>query len=290
MRWLFVCMMAALTGLGCAANCKNIQQQLDTCQATITDQDFIIKKQESTMRQKDQQADELKNKIHTLETQIAELNRRLNISSSEKGRYDERIKNITYSVREFLRDQMRETRNFLTDVSLEDFIGNELIERGHSGETELFIVDVLHPVPSEGQINGIGGYFLTSADIVIKLIRPVGKDYVVIYDKQVRAEVNSPGKLNIDFDSPFIVQKSDIIAFYFPGTVNVPYDVDIGTDTYSRMKSDKYKHGDKIADDDIWHAEQIKRKYSLNYYGVFNTKPDFQADPSKLDKWDTLKR
>lgn len=290
MRWLFLCMMAALTGLGCAANCKNVQQQLNSCQTTVTDQDFIIKKQESTLRQKDQHIAEHKETINNMESQIAELNRRLNISSSEKGRYDERIKIVTYSVREFLRKQMRENRDFLTDIALEDYIGNELIQRGKSGDTATFIIDLLHPVPSEGQINGIGGYFLSSADIVIKLLRPVGKDYVVIYDKQLHAKIDKPGKNLIDFDSPFIVQKSDIIAYYFPGPVNVPYDVEIGTNTYSQMSSDSYKHGSRVDSDDIWHAEQTKRKYSLNYYGVFNTKANFKTDPSKLDKWDTLKR
>jgi hypothetical protein len=133
---------------------------------------------------------------------------------------------------------------------------------------------VSHPIPSGGQINGIGGYFTGSADIVIKLLRPVGNDYIVIYNKQVKVEAAEPGKQYIDFDSPFIAKKGDVIAYYFPGPVNVPYDSDIGINTYSKIKSDKYAHGDRIAAEDIWHSDQIKRKYSLNYYGIFYTRVD----------------
>ncbi len=274
MRWIFLFILVAMTTIGCAANCQNIQQQLDACQATLTDQDFIIKKQESTIRQKDQKIAEHKEAIEKISADNAELNRRLNISSNEKGRYDERIKDIASSVREFIKQQMRDNRNFLTGIALEDFIGNELIERAHTGDDKIIIINVAHPVPSGGQINGVGGYFSGPADIIIKLLRPVGNDYIVIYNKQVQVAAEEPGKKYIDFDSPFIVKKGDVIAYYFPDTVNVPYDSDIGTNTYSKMRSDKYQHGDRIAADDIWHTDQPKRKYSLNYYGIFYTRVD----------------
>ena len=274
MKRLFLLSLLAMTTIGCAANCQNVQQQFETCQATLTDQDFIIKKQESTIRQKDQKITEQNESIKKMGTDIAELHRQLNISSNEKGRYNERIKNIASSVREYIRQQMKDNRNFLTGIALEDFIGNELIERAHSGEEKMLIVNMAHPIPSGGQINGVGGYFSASADIAIKLLRPIGNDYIVIYDKQIRVETTEPGKKHIDFDSPFIAKKGDVIAYYFPGPVNVPYDSAIGTNTYSSMKTDKYAHGDRIAAGEIWHSDLIKRKYSLNYYGIFYTRVD----------------
>jgi hypothetical protein len=274
MRWIFLFLLIAMTTIGCAANCQNVQQQLNTCQATLADQDFINKKQKSTIRQKDQKITEQNESIEKMGVDIAELHRRLNISSNEKGRYGERIKNIASSVREYIRQQMKDNRNFLTGIALEDFIGNELIERAHAGDEKMLIVNMAHPIPSGGQINGVGGYFSASADIAIKLLRPVGNDYIVIYDKQIRVEATEPGKKYIDFDSPFIAKKGDVIAYYFPGPVNVPYDSDIGTNTYSPMESNKYAHGDRIAADDIWHSDLIKRKYSLNYYGIFYTRVD----------------
>lgn len=274
MRWIFLFILVAMTTIGCAANCQKVQQELNTCQATQTDQDYIIKKQESTLRQKDQKISEQHESIKKMGTDIAELNRQLNISSSEKGRYDERIKTIASSVREYIKKQMQDNRNFLTGIALEDFIGSELIERAHSEEENILVVDVSNPIPSGGQINGIGGYFTGSADIVVKLLRPSGNDYIVIYNKQVQVETEAPGSKYIDFDSPFIVKKGDVIAYYFPGSVNVPYDSDIGTNAYSKMRSDKFGHGDRMAAADIWHADEIKRKYSLNYYGIFYTRVD----------------
>ncbi|MDO9263054.1 MAG: hypothetical protein Q7U02_03750 [Desulfosalsimonadaceae bacterium] len=272
MRWIFLFILVAVTTIGCAANCQNVQQQLDTCKTTLTDQDFIIKKQESSIREKDQKIAEQNKTIEKLGLDIAELNRQLNISSDEKGRNDARVREINAKVREFMQKQMRDNTNFLTDIALEDFIGEELMPRQHTGDEKLIIIDVAHPVPSGGQINGIGGYFRGPSDVVIKLLRPVGNDYVVIYTKELKFDAGNPGKKTIDFESPFIVKKGDVIAYYFPGPVNVPYDSNIGINTYTEMESDEYAQGDRIAADDIWHKDQTKRKYSLNYYGIFYTR------------------
>ncbi|RJP89140.1 MAG: hypothetical protein C4518_10390 [Desulfobacteraceae bacterium] len=272
MRWIFLFVLVAMTTIGCATNCQNVQQKLDVCQATLTDQDFIIKKQESTIRQKDEQIAGQNKTIEKMGVNIAELERQLDISSNEKGRKDERVRDIAASVREYIQKQMRENTNFLTGIALEDFVGDELIQREHSGDEKMMIVNVAHPVPSGGQINGIGGYFSGTSDVIIKLLRPVGNDYVVIYNKELKFEAEGSGKTYVDFDSPFIVKKGDVIAYYFPGPVNVPYDSNIGTNAYSEMGSDEYAQGDRIAAEDIWHADQVKRKYSLNYYGIFYTR------------------
>ncbi len=54
--------------------------------------------------------------------------------------------------------------------------------------------------------------------------------------------------------------------------MNVPFDINIGTKTYSRMRSDKFDQGTRITAEDIWNEDQESRKYSLNYYGVFYTR------------------
>jgi len=272
MRWIFLFTLVAMTLIGCAANCQNVQQQLDTCKTTLTDQDFIIKKQEATIRQKDEQLADQSKAIEKLKLDIAELERQLNISSDEKGQNDARVRDISAKVREFMQKQMRDNSNFLTDIALEDFIGEELMAREHTDGEKLIIIDVAHPVPSGGQINGIGGYFKGPSDVVIKLLRPVGNDYVVIYTKELKFDAGEAGKKTVDFETPFIVKKGDVIAYYFPGPVNVPYDSNIGINTYSEMELDEYKQGDRIASEDIWHKDQVKRKYSLNYYGIFYTR------------------
>ena len=276
MRWIFLLTLVAMTTVGCAANCQNVQQQLDTCKTTMTDQDFIIKKQEATIRQKDQQLAEQGKTIEKQGLNIAELERQLNISSDEKGQNDARVRDISAKVRDFMQKQMRDNSNFLTDIALEDFIGDELMAREHTDGEKLIIIDVAHPVPSGGQINGVGGYFKGPSDVVIKLLRPVGNDYVVIYTKELKFDAGQAGKKSVDFESPFIVKKGDVIAYYFPGPVNVPYDSNIGINTYSEMGSDEYKQGDRIAAENIWHKDQVKRKYSLNYYGIFYTRVDSQ--------------
>ncbi len=274
MKQIFLLIFTALFAVGCAANCENIKMELNTCKTSLADQDFVIKKQESALRQKEQTIAEQQETIQQMGVDIAELNRQLTIATTEKGRYDERIRDIAGSVREFIKNQMRENRNFLTNIALEDFIGNELIERANSGDESLIVINVAHPVPSGGQINGIGGYFTGSGDVIVKLLRPVGNDYLVVYNKPVQVKAEAPGEQYIDFDSPFIVKKGDILAYYFPGPVIVPYDVNIGINTYAKIRSDHYGHGSRVAADNIWGKETLNRKYSLNYYGIFYTRVD----------------
>ena len=271
MRWVIIFISLAMLGTGCATS-QALQQELDKCQQSLSDQDLLMAKQESTIRQKDQKIDEQKESIQKLEAQLSELNRRLNISSTEQSRYNERIRRISGSVREFIKNQIRDQRNFLTDIALEDFIGNPLIKRENTDDSKNMIVDVAHPVPSQGQINGIGGYFTGDCEIHIKFLRPVGNDYIVTYSKPVKVAAAEPGKQLIDFDQPIIARKGDIIAYYFPGPVNVPFDRALGISSYFKMKSDKYQSGDRVEADAIWPSDQAKRKYSLNYYGIFYTK------------------
>lgn len=212
--------------------------------------------------------------IERMGKDIAELHRQINILSTEKGRTSERARDIATAVREYIKNQMRDQRNFLTNIALEDFIGDALIERANTGEENIMVVHVAHPVPSGGQVNGIGGYFNGSGNLVVKLLRPTGNDFIVIYDKQISVSVETPGEQPIDFDSPFIVKKGDIIAYYFPGPVIVPHDINIGTTAYLKMRSDQYPHGSRVASADIWREGQPLRKYSLNYYGIFYTRVD----------------
>lgn len=265
MRWFFLSALLLIAGAGCAANCQSIQQELNTCQTTLKDQDFIIKKQESTIRQQDAQ-------IQTYESNIAELTKHLNISSREKGTYEERIRKIAAEVRQHMQKQMQDNREFLTGIVFDDFIGNELVPREYAGESRALIVDVSHPVPSGGHIKGIGGYFLNSGDIVVKLLRLVEKDFMVVHSKYIRVEAQKPSKQFIDFESPLIIKPGDIIAYYFPGTVFVPYDTDVGVVSYQTLRSDDYQNGSRISEDDVWEKNQVKRKYSLNYYGIFYRK------------------
>lgn len=277
MRYVFLIVLTVLITTGCATNCQNVEQRLVQCNATLADKDLLIQKQGDIIQQKEQQIADSNKNIEQLKREVAELKRQLGISTTEKGRHDERARNLAASVREYIQKQIRDNSDFLTNIALEDFIGDEIINREHSGGEKTMIINVAHPVPSGGQINGIGGYFTGPTDLVIKLLRPVGVDYVVIYTKALKFDVSQPGKKYVDFDRPFIVKKGDILAYYFPGPVTVPYDSNIGTNAYSEMSSDEYAHGSRVLTKDIWHEDQVKRKYSLNYYGVFFDRTDTRS-------------
>jgi hypothetical protein len=269
MRWYIVLLILAAAGTGCATSCPELRQQLDTSRQTVEQREEVIERQKSTIQQVKKTINARNQRISDLEAQIAELDRRLNISYSEQNRYDERIRKITSAVRSFIKEQIKENRTFLTDISLEDVIGNPLISREYIDEDDTVLFDMDHPVPAPGHVNGVGGYFEGSGDIVIKFLRPVGEDYIVTASKALPVSGEEPGERQIDFDKPILVNKGDILVYYLNGPIGAFYDDMIGTNSYFRMPKDRYPAGERVTADAIWNPDQNRRKYSLNYYGIF---------------------
>jgi hypothetical protein len=269
MRWILLFAFICAAGMGCAASCPNLEQDLNACRQTVSAKEQRIHEQQSAIEQKEQTIARKNEAISSLEKRVAELNRRLNISYSEQDRYDERIRGVTSAVRGYIKQQIQEHRTFLTDIALEDFLGNPLIARESMDEENSMIVDLAHPVPAKGQVNGVGGYFKGSGEIFVKLLRPVGEDYIVTYSKVLQVAENGEGKQLIDFDKPILADEGDIVAYYLAGPVAVAYDGKIGISSYFRMREDEYPAGERLKADDILLPKQTKRKYSLNYYGIF---------------------
>ena len=270
MRWLvlFSCLLTA--GMGCATAFPNVEKKLASCRQSVTDKEQRIEAQQAAIAQKEQAIAENQETISRLNSRISELEHRLKISYSEQERYDERIQRVTSSVREFIKKQIQEERTFLTDVALEDFVGYPLVERESLEDPANLIIDTAHPVPGQGQINGIGGYFKGKGELFVKLLRPIGEDYLITHSKALQVAADEPGKKLIDFDKPIFVNEGDILAFYFPdASVLVSYDTHVGVNSYHWMRKDKYPNGARLKTDDIEQTEQTKRKYSLNYYGIF---------------------
>ncbi|HMA66593.1 MAG TPA: hypothetical protein VKO20_02130 [Desulfosalsimonadaceae bacterium] len=270
MRWVlvFASLLAACTG--CAASCPTLQERLEECRQTITDKETKISEQQSALNNREKRIAEKNETIESLEGRIAKLEKRLNISGSEQQYYDKRLSDLTSGIRSYIKGQIQQSRDFLTRIELEDFIGNPLIERRHLDEEARMIVDTAHPVPGKGQINGIGGYFRGSGRVLVKILRPVGEDYIVAASKALKVGAESAGKHLLDFDNPVIVNKGDLVGYYLPGPAGAAYDSGIGVRSYFRMREDAFPRGGRIESDEIWRENEPARKYSLNYYGVFS--------------------
>lgn len=268
MRWmlLFVSLFAAITG---CATCPDVRQQLKDSEQAIEMREKMIEKQQAVISEKEEVIEDKNETITTLKKQIDELDRRLNISNNEQDRYDERIQQVTSEVRSFVKKQIQQSRSFLTNIALEDFVGFPLIARENMDTEASMVVDLAHPVPGKGQINGIGGYFKGSGRVVVKLMRPVGRDYIVTYNKTLTLDSGEAAKQLVDFDNPIMVNKGDVVAYYLPESIAVAYDRKIGVSSYFRAKSDEFPVGERIEADSLWKQKQPKRKYSLNYYGIF---------------------
>ena len=268
MRWILLFVSVCAAGMGCAT-CPDVRQQLKQSEQTIEMREKLIEQQRAVISEKEGIIEDKNETISTLKNQIDELDRRLNISNNEQDRYDERIQQVTSEVRSFVKKQIQQSRSFLTNIALEDFVGFPLIARENMDTDASMVVDLAHPVPGKGQINGIGGYFKGSGSIVVKLMRPVGSDYIVTYNKTLALDAAEAAKRLIDFDSPIMVNKGDVVAYYLPESISVAYDREIGVSSYFRAATDEFPVGERIQADALWKQKQPKRKYSLNYYGIF---------------------
>ncbi|MFO7838510.1 MAG: hypothetical protein R6X08_03280 [Desulfosalsimonadaceae bacterium] len=270
MRWLLVFAALLAVCTGCAASCPTLQERLDDCKQTITNREEKIAEQQTALKKREQRIDKKNEAIESLEERIAKLEKRLNISGSEQKYYDKRLRELTSEIRSYVKGQIEQNRAFLTRIELEDFIGNPLIARRNLDEGTRMVVDTAHPIPGKGQINGIGGYFSGSGIIVVKILRPVGEDYMVAASKALEVTADSKGKHLLDFDNPIIVNKGDLVGYYIAGPAAVSYDSGPGVQSYFRMRKDDFNDGRRVEADEIWREKEPARKYSLNYYGVFS--------------------
>lgn len=269
MRRAVLCICVLAVSAGCTAGLHGGRSPLSACRSTVKEKEQVIEEKNKVIREKQQEVREKEKVISGLRDRVSELERLLKISYREQEQYDERIRNVTSGVRGFLKQQIMDYRNFLTHLSLEDFVGNPLIKRGSMDDSANMVVLSGHPVPAQGQINGVGGYFAGPGKISVKLLKKVGEDYIVTSSKTAAVNGSQPGRQLIDFEKPVIAEKGDLVAFYFPEGVNVYYDGGIGEASWMRISPDECRNGKKLKREDILRKKRQSRKYSLNYYGVF---------------------
>ncbi|MFH1476762.1 MAG: hypothetical protein ABIH24_04620 [Verrucomicrobiota bacterium] len=129
---------------------------------------------------------------------------------------------VRREVRSFVKAQMQALRDFSENKALLDYVGGELIARAHVSGKNLLLVDLQHPMPSAGIL--LGGKLLVNGktDAAFCILRPRGKDLVVVWMAEVSA-IPKTGLSSVAFNTPVAVEKGDLIGLYSPAAAQVPF-------------------------------------------------------------------
>ncbi|GAB4362100.1 MAG: hypothetical protein Kow006_33210 [Gammaproteobacteria bacterium] len=245
--------MAALLIAGCQvpANVKELQDRNQTLQGQLN--------------RANEQITQLKAQERLLRKDITELERVISILEKEKSSRVKESSQLRGHIRKFTQQQIDELKEFLVREDLLDYIGGELVERAHTEDSPLLIVDLAHPVPKIGTLTGVGGYFAKPTPFKIKVLRQVEKKLVVIWESKLITP-KSPGLNRINFPVTVGVEKGDLLAYYFPKETGVTFDT--GTGDHRYLKSD-LRLGGSISRSSLL-GEDRKRAYSIGVYALLN--------------------
>ncbi len=219
-------------------------------------------------RQLDQASDEITDmrvREERLLTELSERNRVIDVLSTEKSSRVRESSQLRSLVRDFVEAQIDSYRDFLLQSDLLDYVGGELVSRSHRGEESRTLVDLANPIPRSGTLTGMAGYFESSAQLVVKVLRPVQDELVVVWESKPISTEQS-GVVRLSFPVSVGVDEGDIIAYQFDGAVPISYDRGTGN---TRFQREGLTLGSMVEPDDLAGAEE-RRAYSIGVLGLLN--------------------
>ncbi|BFM14366.1 hypothetical protein R50073_05490 [Maricurvus nonylphenolicus] len=207
----------------------------------------------------------LKAQEKRLQSEVAELNRVIGVLGTEKASRVTESSTLRGQVRGFVQQQIDGLKDFLVEGNLLDYVGGELVERSESEVKPLMLVDLGHPIPKAGSLTGVGGHFLRPTKMTVKVLRPVDKKLVVIWQSPL-LDVSLPGLVKVPFKVSVGVEPGDVIAYHFPQETAVSFDSGTGN---VRYQYDDAALGSVLRPNNLL-GESKRRAYALGVYGLLN--------------------
>jgi len=196
---------------------------------------------------------------------VAELGRVVNVLGVEKTSRVEESSELRGQVRKFVLQQIDSLKGFLVDGNLLDYVGGELVSRTKQESAPLTLIDFAHPMPNAGTLTGVGAYFTAAAELQVKVLRPVGDHYVLIWQSQPLS-VESAGLARLSFPVSVGVEKGDVMAYQFSRATSVSFDSGTGRTLYSNQALGL---GSQVRASSL-SGERDRRAYSIGVYGLLN--------------------
>lgn len=212
-----------------------------------------------------EQITQLQAQERLLQKDIAELNRVISVLDTEKSSRVRESSQLRGQIRKFQQQQIDELKEFLVREDLLDYIGGELVERAQLEEKPLLIVDLGHPVPKNGTLTGLGGFFAKPAPFKVKVLRQVEDDLVVIWESKPITP-KQPGINRIHFPVTVGVEQGDVLGYFFPTLTGVTFDTGSGDVRYLQ---EDLRPGGKVRRSALL-GDGKKRAYSIGVYALLN--------------------
>ncbi len=243
--------MAFLVGCGSQPGVKDMQSKNNRLQADLDQARAKIVSLESTEEQLQSDISNLKRVMGVLDT---EKTVRTNESSSLRG-----------EVREFVQGHIDDFKSFLVKSDLLDYVGGELVQRSQVDKSNMLLVDLDHPMPSNGTITGVSAHFIKPATFTVQVMRRVDKSLVTIWQSNT-LQAAEAGVRRIHFPVSVGVEKGDIIGYYFNEAGVISYDEGTGNTRYYRSSIGL---GEIVKVTSLKGAKE-QRAYSVGVYGLLN--------------------
>lgn len=247
--WLLLLTPLAFTACQTPPNMQQLESEKQTLQVELT-----------TAKQEIARLEAERNK---LQTELNEANRVLDVMGGEKSARVKEASTLRSEVRRFAQGQIDDLKSFLLNSNLLDYVGGELVTRKKFDNRPLMLVDLQNPIPRPGVLTGAGGYFAKPTQLVVKVLRPVNNDLVVIWESRPLT-INKAGRSNVAFPVTVGVEKGDILGYYFPTPATASFDT--GT-ANTRYTTENLRPGSKIKASSL-DGESERRAYALGVYGL----------------------
>ena len=235
------------------------------CQAPMNVQQLENKNRnlQQQLSSANQQLKSLESENQQLNADLKERNRVIEIMDKEKSSVNKESTTLRGQLRTFVQGQIDSLKSFLLNSNLLDYIGGELVKRGKYDNKPLTLVDLKNPIPQPGVLNGVGGYFVKPTTLVVKVLRKVNDDFVVVWESKPLA-INKTGFIKKNFPINVGIEKGDIIGYYFPKLATVAFDEGTGDTRYSK---ENLKLGKRVSLSSLSDSNN-KRAYSLGVYAL----------------------
>lgn len=184
--------------------------------------------------------------------------------SKEKESRAEESSNLRAEVRQFIRQEMDDFRDFFKDSDIADYVGGELIDRPNTTGSNLTIIDFNHSFPNNGRLLGATIRAFQPTVFSVLIFRKVEDSLIVLW-KSEPFKVENRGNSKVGFKLDVTVEKGDLLGFSFPENVGVSYTNKTGD---TGILEGQLEPGKLIELSDIEDRSE-KRSYSAGVYGFF---------------------
>lgn len=208
---------------------------------------------------------ELKQTEQQLRDSINDLRHTTTVLTTEKTSRVQESSSLRGEVRKFVQANIDNLKEFMVKGNLLDYIGSEQVPRSKQDGSAMFLVDFANPAPADGALTGVGGFFTNPGMFYVKILRPVGGQYVVIWESKT-IDISASGKQFVQFPFTVGIERGDVLGYYFPQQVNVGYDTSTGDTLYN---SGDQELGSSLSKTFMSGVSQ-RRAYSIGVYGLLN--------------------